>query len=290
MYKLKTFITLLFSIIAVTSCAYSPKKGEGYNDVAYGEHERHVYDVYVPSNAINAPVIFMVHGGAWRAGDKTNRRVVKYKVRRWLPKGVVFISTNYRLLPDADPIEQAKDVAKAIAHAQHNAAQYGANPNQFVLMGHSAGAHLVALLNSDFSIAREQGAMPWLGTVSIDSAAFDMEKVMQNDPAWFYRKAFGESAQFWRDASPYHRLKADQKQKSSPLLAICSTTRPDKPCNQVKEYANKARSLDLNVQMLPVNLNHTEANAELGQGNEYTDQVEAFLSKLHSSFSQVLSN
>ena len=68
----------------------------------------------------------MVHGGAWRMGDKAASNVVENKVARWVPRGVLFISANYRLLPEADALAQANDVARALARAQEVAARLGA--------------------------------------------------------------------------------------------------------------------------------------------------------------------
>ena len=94
-------------------------------DIPYGEGDRNKMDVYLPSHAKNAPVIFMVHGGAWRIGDKASKAVVENKVNRWVQKGFVFISTNYRMLPKAAPHKQATDVAKALAFAQNNSSSWG---------------------------------------------------------------------------------------------------------------------------------------------------------------------
>ena len=84
-------------------------------DVAYGNDPKQRFDVYIPARASHAPVIFLVHGGGWRIGDKASRAVVENKVTRWTRAGFIVISTNYRLLPGTDPIAQAGDVARAIA-------------------------------------------------------------------------------------------------------------------------------------------------------------------------------
>ena len=76
------------------------------NDIAYGPSDAQTLDVYAPSDANNAPIIFMVHGGAWRFGDKATGAVVENKVSRWVEMGFVFVSVNYRLLPEAGPREQ----------------------------------------------------------------------------------------------------------------------------------------------------------------------------------------
>src|SRR5688572_21089264 len=130
------------------------------SNVAYGAHARHVLDVYANPGARNAPVILMVHGGGWRFGDKTHANSIDGKIAHWVPRGVVFVSTNYRLLPDADPLEQAEDVAHALAAVQERIHEWGGDGSRVVLMGHSAGAHLVALVASDAKLRAL--AKPWL--------------------------------------------------------------------------------------------------------------------------------
>ena len=96
-------------------------------DVPYGPDPAQRMDGYVPARATAgaAPVIFMVHGGGWRVGDKAMGRVVQEKVNRWLPKGFVFISINYRLLPDAPVAVQQRDVQAALMAAQQRAGTWG---------------------------------------------------------------------------------------------------------------------------------------------------------------------
>src|SRR3546814_12400720 len=100
----------------------------------------------------------MVHGGGWWQGDKFDTPVVRNKVEAWVPTGAVFISVNYPLVPNADPLRQALSVAKALAYAQRNAAQWSADQDKFIVMGFSAGAHLVSLLAADSSLATSVGA------------------------------------------------------------------------------------------------------------------------------------
>src|SRR5262249_45272449 len=117
-------------------------------NVEYGKDPAQRFDVYVPKEMKNsgAPVIFMVHGGGWRRGDKRMPNVVANKVAHWVPRGVIVISTNYRMLPGADPYVQAEDVKLALWTAQEKAASWGGDRSKFIVMGHSAGAHLVALV------------------------------------------------------------------------------------------------------------------------------------------------
>ena len=113
-------------------------------------------------------------------------------------------------------------MAKALAFAQGKARSWGGDPLRFVLMGHSAGAHLVDLLAADPEIAFHEGAKPWLGTVSLDTATLDMEETMRGRHYGFYDAAFGKDPEYWAETSPIHRLKAAPK----PMLLVCSTRRP----------------------------------------------------------------
>ncbi|NYE58927.1 acetyl esterase/lipase [Duganella sp. 1224] len=245
-------------------------------DQPYGADARQRYDVYLPRNAAQAPVIFMVHGGAWRSGDKANARVVQNKVGRWTARGIIVVSVNYRLLPGASVATQAADVAAALAAAQAQAASWGGDRGKFVLMGHSAGAHLVALLASAPPPA---GVTPWLGAVALDSAAMDLPALMARRHFPLYDRAFGGDAEDWRKLSPVARLRPG----AAPLLAVCSSRRQD-ACAQADAYAAQAHTLGVRVQVLPQNLSHLEINATLGQPGPYTDAVETFLAGLDAAF------
>ncbi|MDD4506634.1 MAG: hypothetical protein PHE60_09725, partial [Sulfurospirillaceae bacterium] len=73
------------------------------NNVSYGTEAKERFDVYMPlhvNDSTLAPVIFMVHGGAWKIGDKKSQSVVENKVNYWVKKGYIVISTNYKMLPD----------------------------------------------------------------------------------------------------------------------------------------------------------------------------------------------
>lgn len=245
---------------------------------AYGNDPQQRFDVYVPNQrgAPLAPVVFMVHGGAWVIGDKGHRSVWQNKVAHWLAQGVCVVSVNYRLAPLANPLEQAQDVARALATAQQQAASWGGDRQRFVLMGHSAGAHLVALLASQPRTATELGAAPWLGSVLLDSAALDVVKVM-NTPKHhgFYDKAFGRNPALWEAASPLHVLSASV----APMLAVCSTQRSE-ACPQTQAFADKATALGSTVQIVPMDLSHGDINEQLGLPGAYTDTVDAFLRAL----------
>src|SRR3954470_18803016 len=129
---------------------------DGKRDVPYVEKadERQVLDVYSPPNAKNLPVVFWIHGGGWQTGDKSE---VQIKPQAFTDKGFVFVSTNYRLLPAVDMATIVRDVAKAIRWVHDHIAEHGGDPKRILVMGHSAGAQLAALLCTDERYLKAEG-------------------------------------------------------------------------------------------------------------------------------------
>ncbi|NEX63559.1 alpha/beta hydrolase fold domain-containing protein [Noviherbaspirillum galbum] len=252
---------------------------------AYGADPLQRFDVYLPQARLQqpAPVLFLVHGGGWRRGDKAMSNVVENKVAHWVPRGFIVISTNYRMLPDTRPVDQARDVAAALAAAQQRAANWGADPGKFVLIGHSAGAHLVAYLAASPATASAAGARPWLGTVALDSAGYDIPKVMQERHFRLYDEAFGNDPQYWQLASPYHQL----AQASAPLLAVCSSRRVTS-CQQAHAFVARDASLGARAGTLEKDMSHAQINERLGADPVYTAEVERFLQQLDPAIDTLL--
>ena len=250
-------------------------------DIAYGHNRLQTFDVYAPRDAIGAPIIFMVHGGAWRIGDKENDRVVDAKVAHWVPKGFVFISANNRLLPDADPFEQARDIANALAFAQAHAAEWGGDGTRIVLMGHSAGAHLVTLVATSNELRAI--AKPWLATISLDTATLDVVGTMQASHYRLYDAAFGHDSSSWTRSSPIAQL----TRGAAPFLLVCSTQRNDS-CPQGDAFAAKARTLGVRAEVLAKDFSHREINQLLGSDPAYTLAVDEFLASLDQVFASRL--
>lgn len=251
-------------------------------DIAYGADPRQRMDAYLPLQpAANAPVIVMVHGGAWMVGNKAMANVTDNKVAYWVQhKGYIFVSVGYRLSPQVDPLVQARDVATALAKAQSLAASWGGDPAKGILMGHSAGAHLVALLGASPALAYASGARPWLGTVALDSAALDLERIMNARHMRFYDRVFGADPAYWRSVSPSSVLAPD----ATPMLLVCSTQRADGPCAQARDFAvkvnTKAATRSTQASVLPQDLSHEQVNTTLGLPGAYTEAVDGFMSSL----------
>lgn len=246
------------------------------SNIAYGPGQLERFDVYLPPQPVHdAPVIFMVHGGAWAFGDKSNANVVQNKVARWVPEGFILISTDYPMVPQANPLQQAQFVGKALACAQQHAATWGGDRDRFILMGHSAGAQLVSQISAQPSMAFDAGARPWLGSVALDSAAYNVVTIMQHPHAGFYDNAFGRDPLLWRAASPILQLNG----RIAPFLAACSSLRKDS-CPQAQAFVVKADLLRSNATMQPEPLTHEGMDADLGLANDYTQAVEDFMRTL----------
>lgn len=252
-------------------------------NIAYGDHPAQRFDVYAPEQARGAPVLLMVHGGAWIAGDKDAERIIANKLARWLPRGFVFVIVNYRLLPEAGPLDQARDVAYALAAAQEQAATWGADRSKFILIGHSAGAHLLALLAAQPELAAAAAARPWLGTILLDSGALDVPAIMKERHLALYDRAFGKNPAYWQAVSPYHQL----RRETAPLLAVCSSRRSD-ACPQARQFAARAEALGSRAVVLEQDLSHTDLNQQLGDDTRYTAAVEAFMRGLSRSVDRAL--
>ena len=241
-------------------------------DLAYGPDPAQRLDVYLPGRPPTGPIVVMVHGGAWAMGDKAGPAVIGHKVAHWLPMGVIVVSVNYRLLPRAEPLEQAGDVARALAFVQAHAAAWGADASRLVLMGHSTGAHLVALLTADDTLASAEGATRWLATILLDSAALDVVRLMRGPHMRLHDRAFGPVPEYWRQASPMHRL----QDVPVPMLLVHSSERRDSQ-EQGQRFAAAVAAKGGRAEVLAVALTHVEINALLGDDADYTVKVDAFL-------------
>lgn len=151
------------------------------SDVPYLEdgHKRHVLDIYTPekTNDERLPVMFWIHGGGWQVGDKSD---VALKPKVLTERGFVFVSTNYRLLPDVTMDVLTRDVAASLGWVHRNIAKYGGDPQRIFVGGHSAGAQLAALICTDDRYLKEQN-VPFdalSGCVPVDGDTYDIPKII----------------------------------------------------------------------------------------------------------------
>jgi acetyl esterase/lipase len=124
-------------------------KDVSYYDGADRDKVKHNLDLYLPKGLKDYPVLFFVHGGAWVMGDKNDFGAYAAFASAFAKSGIGVVVTNYRLSPGVKHPEHVKDVARAFAWTAKNIAKHGGNKDRIFVCGHSAGAHLVALLATD---------------------------------------------------------------------------------------------------------------------------------------------
>lgn len=185
--------------------AQGQQPATGGQPMTYGKDALQSLD-YWRGKGAKPPLILFVHGGGWKRGDKDNATGAA-KVDHYTGLGYAFASINYRLVPDATVEQQAQDVADALAYLRGKAGPLGFDPDRIVLMGHSAGAHLVALVGTDMRYFAKAGLKPDAvkGIIPLDGAAYDVGRQMAQGGRFMagtYEQAFGTDPARQKALSP----------------------------------------------------------------------------------------
>ena len=246
-------------------------------------------DVYAPADAKNLPVVFWIHGGGWQAGDKDQ---VKLKPQMFMAKGFVFVSTNYRLLPDVDMATLTRDVAKSFRWVQDHIAEHGGDPKRVLVGGHSAGAQLAALLCTDERYLKAEGVSfeVLIGCVPVDGDTYDVPAIIATaearwkahglPPAKFgHREKFGNSPEKHRDFSAVHHVAADKR--IPPFLILYVAGHPDTSA-QAFRLAAVLKEARVPVQAFGAKeTTHNKLNDDLGvPGDPATAALDAFVAEI----------
>jgi acetyl esterase/lipase len=173
--------------------------------LAYGRDPHQTLD-YWPGRGPDAPLVMFVHGGGWKRGDKS-MMTGSAKLKDWQARGYAVASVDYRLVPQARVEDEAADVASAVAYLKANAARLRLDPARIVLVGHSAGAHLVALVGTDPTWFAAVGLRlsDVRGIVALDGAAYDVPRQLQIGARLMqqtYVQSFGSDPARQRKLSP----------------------------------------------------------------------------------------
>jgi len=150
-------------------------------NIAYGADPQQRLDVYVPESAAlePRPVVVFWHGGRWRFGDKADYRFVGAALAE---SGYVTVVANYRHYPQTKMPGFMHDAAQATLWAAAHANEYGGARERLYLMGHSAGAHLAALVTLDprYFAAAGQSAPHIAGVIGL-SGPYDFLPLLEPD-------------------------------------------------------------------------------------------------------------
>jgi acetyl esterase/lipase len=246
-------------------------------DVPYASaHARQVLDVYAPAGAAKRPVVFWIHGGGWQTGDK---RDVALKPAAFNDAGFVFVSANYRLLPGVDMRTIVRDVASALRWVHQHAAEHGGDPARVLVMGHSAGAQLAALLCTDDRYLKAEGLSLAMikGCVPVDADTFDIPAIIEvaetrwrvhglPKAAFGHREKFGGDPALHRDFSAVTHVARDKG--IPPFLILHVAEHPDTTA-QARRFAAVLKDAAVPVTVFGAReTTHTRLNDDLGKPDD----------------------
>lgn len=210
--------------------------------------DAHTLDLYLPARAAEKPPLLVyIHGGAWISGDRRQYLPLAAGI---LTGGAAVAVINYRLSDagrDPHPAH-VQDAAAAVAFLRKNAGQNGYDPERIFVCGHSAGAHISALLAFQPSYLSAVGEKPdsIRGFIGIEGI-YDLPALVGRWPAYredFVTTAFGTDEKAWAAASPQRLTLSGQR----PWLLIHSTQDElvDEP--QSRRFAEALRAAGVPVQ------------------------------------------
>jgi acetyl esterase/lipase len=180
-------------------------------NIAYGIDPQHRLDVYVPDKAAGVPraVVVFWHGGRWRFGDKADYRFVGAALAE---SGYIAVVANYRHYPQVKMPGFMDDAARAALWAAAHADEFGGDRQRLYLMGHSAGAHLAALVTLDtrYFAAGAQPAPHIAGVIGL-SGPYDFLPLLEPD----VQDMFGPP-QIYPQSQPVNFIRAD----APPMLLV----------------------------------------------------------------------
>ena len=246
-------------------------------DVPYtaGAGPQQMLDLYAPRGTQNAPVVIYIHGGEWTKGDKSE---VSFKPRFFNEHGIILISTNYRLSGTAQHPAQVNDIALAIRWVQQHIGEYGGDPAKIVLMGHSAGCHLVMLVGLDPRPLATVGLKPadLMAVVSWSGGAFDLPaKVAQGGMyARYIHTNFGDAPAAWKDASPIDHI--GEARPMPPFLMVSAAKDHAASIAASRDMAQRLAAAGARARfvLLPgADKTHFTADYELGKPGDPTGQI-----------------
>ena len=280
-------LTCVF-LVAV-ACVSAAHAQSVTRDIPYATaHERQVLDVYAPAGAKNLPVVFWIHGGGWQTGNKS---MVALKPKAFMDQGLVFVSINHRLLPTVDMGALTRDVASALGWVHKNIATYGGDPTRLLVMGHSSGGQLAALMCTDDRYAKAEGYSLTMikGCVPVDADTFDIPAIIEMAetrarvhhlplPTYGHRQKFGDDPAKHRDFSAVTHVARNKG--IPPFLILHIGGNPDTGA-QARRLAAVLETAGISVKVVAGReATHTSLNDNIGAADDpVTKEVFAFVAE-----------
>lgn len=256
------------------------------SDISYGKKARQDLDVYVPKDkAAQAPVVVFFYGGRWQEGDKGGYKFVGQALSS---RGFVTVIPNYRLYPQVKFPAFVQDGAKAVAWARAYAAEYGGDPSKLVVMGHSAGAQIAALLALDSEYLQALGgSRAWIAAMVGLAGPYDFLPLKEAD----LQDMFGPPSHY-PASQPINFVDG----KSPPLLLLQGladkTVYPKNSRNLAKAVAAKGGQVAIKlypgVTHIRLIANLAAPIRFLGFGGAELDDIAAFIDRVTATPSDPL--
>jgi acetyl esterase/lipase len=219
-------------------------------------------DIYYPAPHENPePILMHIHGGGWSTGDK---RMMRHHGLFYAGHGIVFIAINYHLSPKVQHPVHIQDCAAAFAWVYAHAEEMGGDRNRIFVSGHSAGAHLAALLGTNSTYLQQYNISPTAlaGVIGVDAVSYDLltptsEKLNKR----FIIQAFGTDHRILRSASPYYNVVDHQ---SYPQFLLLNTSVRMEAAVAAKRFADKLHNVHCAAQIVVVGGHtHEEMNSAM---------------------------
>lgn len=247
-------------------------------DIPYAEpaDPRQRLDVYTPLGAAHRPVVFWIHGGGWQTGDRTN---VQLKPQAFVDRNFVFVSTGYRLLPNVEMADIFRDIAKSLRWVHEHIAEHGGDPNRILVMGHSAGAQLAALISIDDRYLKAEGLSLAVikACVPVDGDTYDVPAIIETaetrrrahglpQAKWGHRLKFGNDPAKHRDYSAVNHV---AKGKGIPPFLILHVAEHPDTSAQAERLEAVLKSADIPVKRVAARqTDHSRLNEHLGLADD----------------------
>jgi acetyl esterase/lipase len=231
------------------------------------DEQKHELDIYRPLGLDKRPVLFFIHGGSWTISDKSHYRYIGYT---FASKGITTVVINYRLTPEVMHPEHIKDVARAFHWVIQNISKFGGDPQKIFVGGHSAGAHLGALLALDQEYLASEGLsnIAILGVISL-SGVFDLGEVVG------FSSVFTGNREARKLASPIDHVAANEP----PFLIIYAERELPSLGHQSEEMARRLRTNHDEVTLLKIrHTAHLKLVWDVGRhGDQATQSIIDFI-------------
>lgn len=252
-------------------------------DIPYGQDERQILDLYLPKDDGKGvrPAVIVIHGGAWRGGDKKQLRFI---AELFAQHGYVAAAINYRLAPKWSYPAQLDDCQRAVRWLRKRADEFRIDPKRIGTAGASAGGHLSALLGTrdtrDDSDPELKGISSKVQCVLdiFGPTDFTDERYVQvsRTPLGqvlldFLGKPYDEAKEIWREASPLSHVSSDD----APFFIVHGTTDQLVPVEQSQRFAQALQKAGVEVKLVIIE--------GMGHGPTTPEQREQFMKAINDA-------